>query len=68
MSASIIQPQVQRMIDNEGIYVCSDVEVPSIAVLIVSKGGKLIVMEVDRELDPTRFLDTLTVKHGPLLP
>jgi len=68
VSASIIQPQVQRMIDNEGIYVCSDVEVPSIAVLIVSKGGKLIVMEVDRELDPTRFLDTLTVKHGPLLP
>lgn len=68
MSASVIQPQVQRMIDHPGIYICTSVGAPWHAVIIASMGGKLIMMEMDKELDPTRFNDGLVVKHGPLLP
>lgn len=68
MSASIVQPQVQRMIDNPGIYVCTTASFRKHAIVIFSMGGKLIVLEMDKELDPTRFADDLVVSHGPLQP
>ena len=68
MSASVVQPQVQRMIDNQGIYVCTTISFPEHAIVIYSMRGKLIVLEMDKDLDPTRFADDLKVSHGPLLP
>ena len=56
------------MIDNEGIYIGGDTDAPDSAIVIFSRSGKLIVLQVDAELDPTRFLDSFVVKHGPLKP
>jgi len=68
VSASAIHPAVQKMLDNYGLYVVGNHGNTETCSVIVSKGGKLWVMEVDKELDPTRFFDDVEIKHGPLLP
>lgn len=67
-SMSAIQPKVQKMIDNPGIYVCTTTTFREHAIVIFSMGGKLIVMEKDKELDPARFAANLVISHGPLQP
>ena len=67
MSASIIHPKVQRMLDHPGIYICGDTAAPNVCIIIASMNKKLIVMQIDKELDPERFYDTFVIKHGPLL-
>ncbi len=71
MSASRIQPAVRRMLDAPGYYVCGDRLAPrSFEVPLLSKDGKVYCVhvknyEVDRELDPTGFSDTITIR-GPM--
>jgi hypothetical protein len=59
-----IPEKIQAMIDEEGIYVCGDTAFPCYTVVVVSIGGKLFSIVLDNELDPTRFLPTLTIA-GP---
>lgn len=55
---SLIPAEIQRMIDNEGIYIGSNPSEPTFGEApIVSMGGKLYSMEIDSELDPTRFIE-----------
>jgi hypothetical protein len=68
MSGSVLHPVVQKMLDDPGVYMLGDDRAPGHAIIVHSKDGKLIVLEKDRELDPTRFTDTVVIKHGPLLP
>ena len=55
MSASVILPAVQRMIDNPGIYICSTHHDRESGIVIWSVEGELIMMQRDFPLDPTRF-------------
>ena len=64
MSASILMPQVQRMLDTEGLYLCSGPN-GSIPFAVFSTGGQLIVLQVGKALDPTRFIDGVEVR-GPI--
>lgn len=57
--------QIKQMLDRPGLYFVmsegtSDGEVP-----ILSIGGKLYAMEVDQELDPTRFTEAAVFAGGP---
>lgn len=63
----LIRPEIRRMLDNEGIYVCADLNYPNypmFRVVIVSVSGKLWSTKIDRELDPERFLESVIVA-GP---
>lgn len=59
-----MRQDVENMIKNEGVYIAGDVKYPWATVVIVSVGGKLWSTTLDQELDPERFLETLTLK-GP---
>ncbi len=61
---NLIRPEIRRMLDNEGIYVCADSNHPNVRVVIVSMSGKLLSMKIDSELDPERFLESVIVA-GP---
>ena len=56
--------EVRRMIDNPGMYLCGDSNAPEATIPIVSMDGCLYSMKIDKEMDPERFLKTLTVA-GP---
>ena len=61
----LIRPDVRKMIDNEGVYICGDTKFPDIVnVPVVSMGGRLYTLKVDEEIAPERFLDTVIIK-GP---
>jgi len=60
----LVQAQVRAMIDNPGIYVGADSRFPGVLVPLVSNEGKVFSIALDEELDPTRFLPTLTLA-GP---
>lgn len=64
-----IQDQVQRadikrMLEFEGIYCAGDTNNPDVTVPLASAGGKLYKMKLDGEIDPSRFLPTVTLA-GP---
>jgi hypothetical protein len=54
--ASPIPAEIQKMIENQGIYIGYDPAMPGVEVPILSYGGKLYSMRFDQELDPTRFI------------
>lgn len=60
----LVQPKVREMLANPGFYIGGDTKNPEMNVPLVSNDGRVFSMEVDQELDPERFLDTLTLK-GP---
>lgn len=60
----LIPESIQKMIDNPGVYLCGDSNAPEVTVPIASMAGKLFSMQIDAEMAPTRFLDTLTIA-GP---
>ena len=62
----LIKPEVRRMIDNPGMYLCGDSNAPEATIPIASMNGRLYSMKIDEEMDPERFLETLTVT-GPFL-
>ena len=59
-----VLPEVRRMIENEGVYVCGDTTAPAITVPVVSQDGVLYSVELDKPLAPERFRDTVTIA-GP---
>lgn len=63
----LLRPEVRRMLDNEGLYIGGDTRTPEAMVPLVSQGGKVFSMKIDSELDPERFVESLTLK-GPYLP
>ena len=63
----LLQPQVRAMLDNPGIYVGADSKVPGVLVPLVSQQGKVFSVVLDNELNPERFLPTVTLA-GPFLP
>lgn len=60
----MLRPEVRAMIENEGVYIGGDTKEPELDVILVSMGGKIYSMQIDQELDPERFIDTMTLK-GP---
>jgi len=60
----LVPPAIRSMIENEGVYVCGDTNAPEFDVPIISMGGKLFSIVIDEELNPERFLPTLTI-NGP---
>ena len=62
---SLIPRRIQRILDNEGLYIgsnpadCSDGEAP-----LVSMEGKIYSMQLGKELDPTAVNDGLRI-DGP---
>ncbi len=60
----LVQKQVRDMLGAPGFYVGGDTKNPQMNVPLVSMDGRVFSMEVDNELDPERFLETLTLK-GP---
>lgn len=64
MSASIIRPDVQRMLDNPGVYITGGEGSP-LTVIMVSMGGKIYSTQLDRELSLDGFLDGFVIKSGP---
>jgi hypothetical protein len=59
-----IRPVVQSMLDIEGVYIARDTAHPEAEVPLVSMGGKIYCLQIDKELDPTRFHDT-AIFSGP---
>ena len=62
----LLQPQVRAMLESEGLYVGGDSRHPNVIVPLVSRDGQVFSMKIDEQLDPERFLSTLTL-HGPYL-
>ncbi|WP_176322427.1 hypothetical protein [Burkholderia vietnamiensis] len=60
----LLQPKVREMLDNPGIYIAGDTTNPDLVVVLASQNGTVHSMQLDSELDPSRFLETLTL-HGP---
>jgi DNA-binding protein YbaB len=65
MSASRFMPSVQKMLDNDGIYVASSTK-QDCCIVIVSGDGKLFSTQIDDELAPDSFLDDFILKAGPI--
>ncbi|WP_225031764.1 hypothetical protein [Paraburkholderia sp. XV] len=63
----LVQPQVRAMLNNEGFYIGGDTKQARLMVALVSQGGRVFCLKVDTELDPSRFLPSLTL-HGPYGP
>ncbi|BCF88723.1 hypothetical protein [Paraburkholderia largidicola] len=63
----LLQPQVRAMLNSEGFYIGGDTKQERLMVALVSQGGRVFCMKVDNELEPSRFLPTLTL-HGPYGP
>jgi len=49
-------PSIEKMIANPGLYVLFDARYPRAMVPVISNAGKLYSMNVDEELDPSRFI------------
>lgn len=60
----LVQPQVRKMLAAPGFYIGGDSNYPEMNVPLVSNKGSVFSMKIDTELDPERFLPTLTLK-GP---
>lgn len=60
----LVQPKVREMLSNPGFYIGGDTKNPDMNVPLVSMDGRVFSMVVDNELNPDRFLETLTLK-GP---
>lgn len=60
----LVQQQVRDMLAAPGFYIGGDTKNPLMNVPLVSMDGRVFSMEIDNELDPERFLETLTLK-GP---
>lgn len=60
----LIQPQVREMLERPGFYIGGDSNNPEMNVPLVSNNRQVFSMKIDQELDPERFLPTLTLK-GP---
>lgn len=60
----LIQPQVHAMLAAPGFYIGGDSNNPEMNVPLVSNKRRVFSMKIDQELDPERFLPTLTLK-GP---
>ena len=60
----LVQQQVRDMLAAPGFYIGGDTQNPAMNVPLISNDGRVFSMEVDQELDPERFLETLTLK-GP---
>jgi hypothetical protein len=59
-----VQPQVRKMLENEGVYIAGDANAPAMTVVLAVQDGKVFSMQLDKELNPERFVSTLTA-HGP---
>jgi len=62
-----LRPDVRRMIENPGIYIGGDTKDPRLIIPFWSVNGKVYSLVIDKELDPERFIDTLTLS-GPHIP
>ncbi len=60
----LVQPQVREMLAAPGFYIGGDSNNPEMNVPLISNKGLVFSMKIDSELDPERFLPTLTLK-GP---
>lgn len=60
----LIQPQVREMLEHPGFYIGGDSNNPEMNVPLVSNKRRVFSMKIDQEIDPERFLPTLTLK-GP---
>jgi hypothetical protein len=64
---SELRADVQKAIETEGMYLAFDPQSPNAIVPVVSQGGKLFAMMIDRELAPRKFFDRTKI-HGPFWP
>lgn len=62
---SEIREDIQRMVDNPGIWIVTDENQPGAEIPVVSMDGKLYAIELSTELAPERFLPTARVAGGP---
>ena len=58
---------VEAMVQTEGVYLAGDTKHPGTMVAMVSLRGKIFMLKPDAQLDPFRFLPTMTL-NGPYLP
>ena len=59
-----IPARVREMIEQPGIYLGSNPEIPAATVPLVSLGGRIFAVRIDHELDPRRFI-TGHLLEGP---
>lgn len=59
-----MQEKVRKMLENPGVYIGGDNNHPEVTIVLISIGGKIYSTLIDEELNPERFLDTVTLK-GP---
>lgn len=59
-----MRKEVELMLKNPGVYLAGDINFPSVTIVLVSMDGKIWSTTLGSELDPERFLNTLTLK-GP---
>ncbi len=64
IAEEIVRADVRHMLENEGVWIGGDSNHPKATVPLASMGGKVYAMKRDQELDPARFLSTLTLA-GP---
>ena len=61
-----MMPMVKRMLEKPGVYIGGDSEHPGATVVFISRGGKVYSTVIDAELDPERFMQTVTLA-GPYI-
>jgi hypothetical protein len=59
-----VQDRVRDMLNIPGVYIAGDTTTPDVTTVLISRDGKLFSVKIDEELDPARFLQTLTLT-GP---
>jgi hypothetical protein len=60
-------PEVEEMLQTDGLYFAGDKKKPGVVLAMISMGGKVYAMKQDKELDPFRFLPTMKLS-GPFAP
>ena len=64
IAEEVVRADVRHMLENEGVWIGGDSLHPEATVPLASMGGKVYALRLDQELDPARFLPTLTLA-GP---
>lgn len=55
----LLRPDVRSMLDRQGIYLASDIRAPGITTPLVVSAGRVHGLQLDTELDPERFNETV---------
>lgn len=67
LNVKTIAPEVEAMLQCDGMYLAGDSQNPKFVIPVMSMGGKLYALVKGQEINPLQFLPTATLS-GPFVP